>query len=217
MVDYVKKMKRLQEIYSSFPPTKCKVSCGDWCCSKIEKLFDENGNYMSLPMVYSIEFLSILNYLKSQYSEEELHALLDFEKKKPMCVFRDSQNNACTVHKVHPFSCRVYGHKVPPVFWGVETTEENAANIFCENMEVLDEQKAETFRAAYPGYWNELANLSGDFSLFSEKKQAVMMAYAGIPDIKVLGFLEFYYLVNLTDEEFAEKFPAFWDVYSQLM
>lgn len=217
MVDYVEKIKRLQEIYNTFPQTKCKVSCGDWCCSKIEKLFDENGNYMSLPMVYSIEFLNILNYLKKNFSEDEIKKLCDLKNKKPMCVFRDSKNNACRIHQVHPFSCRVYGHKVPPVFWGMETTEENAANIFCKNMEVLDEQKAKVFREAYPGYWEEMASLSSGFSLFSEKKQALMMTHAGISDLKVFGFLEFYYLINLTDEEFAKEFPAFWGIYSQLM
>lgn len=217
MVDYADRLRKLNKIYEAFPETTCKVSCGDWCCSKLEELFDENGNYMSLPMIYSIEYLNILNHLKKKYTQEQIDSFADFNNKKPMCCFRDSANNACRIHTVHPFSCRVYGHRVPPIFWGVTATQEMADNIFCPNMKVLDEEKAKAFRESYPSFWEELASLSSGFSLFSEKKQEVMMRVAGIPDIKVLGWLEFHYLVRLSDEEFGEKFEEFWKTYSNLM
>ena len=132
--DYTDKIKQLQDLYDSIPPTKClETSCADWCCSRLPSAVNEKGHFISLPLIYSIEFLNIKEYVHKNLSSRQVQEFTDYNNKKPLCCFKDPGSPGCLVYPVRPFTCRVYGRRVPPIFFGIEYPSEAAESIFCSN------------------------------------------------------------------------------------
>ena len=109
-----KGLAKLKKIYAKLPKTKC-LKCGE-CCS-----------WYRVKPVYSIEYLNILNYIKKQFPQDDIPRFYilakmnlgieqrykDTKKKPPRnwrpCIFFDTENKICRIHKCKPFVCRVYG------------------------------------------------------------------------------------------------------------
>jgi Fe-S-cluster containining protein len=217
LVNFEDKLLLLNNLYQKLPETKCREKCGNWCCSKLKVLCDERGNFVSLPLVYSIEFKNIQNYLLNNFKDEEIKQFTDMKNKSLTCIFRDNENNRCQIYDVEPFSCRVYGHRVPPFFWGIDYPPKMAENIYCKDMEILDYSKEAQFINEYRSYWDTLALLSRDFSLFSKEKREIIKEVTGVDDIKILGWLEYNFLITASLDWFKANFANFWKIHGSLL
>lgn len=110
-----KQFARLHTVYSTMPATKgCMEnlgSCKGWCCK------------IQTPQFLYSEFLLAWNYIQRKWDDEEVLDL--FEKcminavdSNPSkgCVFFDEKSCLCTIHKVRPYNCRIYGITPPEEF-----------------------------------------------------------------------------------------------------
>ena len=76
--DIPNKLARLKALYSSIPPTEClESSCADWCCSRLPEAIDKGGHFISLPLIYSIEFLNIRDHVEKNLSKKEKNEFLN--------------------------------------------------------------------------------------------------------------------------------------------
>lgn len=204
--------KELKEIYDSMPKTTClKSECSNWCCSKLPEAVDENGVFMPLPLVYGVEFLNILKYLRKK-STSQPHEIYDFSKSTTLCPFKDKDSTNCSIYEVRPYSCRVYGRKVPPVFWGVEVPYEQAKAIFCKDVRIDEAEKQIQFIQDYPGIWSKLAKLSFKYSPFTPWQKNIFETKIGSKDILVFAFGEFYFLTGQSYEWYTQYFKDYWEV-----
>ncbi|OVE74093.1 hypothetical protein BVX93_00510 [bacterium B13(2017)] len=205
------KFEKLNNIYLLLPSTTChKESCANWCCTKLESKIDEHGIYMPLPLVYGIEYLNILDYLLKEYGSKVIEEKFDFLKKTRLCPFKDSKSRRCLIYPVRPFSCRIYGRKVPPIFWGVKVPPKQAKSVFCPDMSVDESEKQKQFLKEYPKMWNTLAELSYDYSPFTEWQKMILQEKIGVPVILVLAFGEYYFLSKQSKEWYQNYFKTYW-------
>lgn len=206
--------KEIEKIYYLMPSTTChESSCSNWCCTKMLSQNDKDENiFMPLPLVYGIEYLYILNYLKIKYPNKKISELFDFSKKSTLCPFKEEKTKYCLIYPVRPFSCRVYGRRVPPVFWGTTVTLEQANAIFCKNMTEDETHKKQTFDKEYPKIWIKLAELSYKFSPFSNEQKQYLMKLINFPTILVLAFGEYYFLTMQNSEWYENNFLAYWKI-----
>lgn len=203
--------EQLNSIYNSLPATTChKESCANWCCTKLESKLDEHGIFMPLPLVYGIEYLNILNYLLKEHSEEFLAEHFDFSKKSRLCPFKDKESRRCLIYPVRPFSCRIYGRKVPPIFWGVKVSPKQAKSVYCEHMSIDEPDKQKKFLKKYPKMWNTLAELSFKHSPFTDWQKEILQIKIGVPVILILAFGEFYFLTKQSKEWYQNYFTTYW-------
>ena len=201
----------LQTLYDAMPKTTCqKQSCASWCCTKLERSVDQEGQFMPLPLVYGAEYTHIFNYLKSRYTEREIGRRFNFSRDSRVCPFKDKLSAKCLIYPVRPFSCRVYGRKVPPVFWGVTVPAEQAASVACSDMTVDEPEKLESFNQSYPGMWQILSKLSVLQNPFSQAQRESIQRAIGVPYILVLAFGEFYNLQTKSLKWFKENFASYW-------
>jgi len=207
----------LNNLYKKLPLTQCAEKCGTWCCTKLKELCDDQGNFLSLPLVYSIEFQNIRSYLINNFTKEEISKLLDIKNKALKCAFHDAEKKICLINEVKPFSCRVYGHRVPPFFWGIKYPEHYAENIYCKNMKILDYQEEASFMREYKKCWDTLALLSKNFSLFTSDQRAIIKKTLGVDDIKILGWLEYNFLINNSLDWYKTNFSTFWKIHGSLL
>ena len=106
---------QLEKIYDAMPQTICKkTTCAMGCCTKLESFVDKDGNFMPLPLVYGVEYVFILRFLEKKFGKIFL-THFDFSRKTRTCPFKDKESHLCLIYPVRPFTCRVYGRKVPPV------------------------------------------------------------------------------------------------------
>ncbi len=204
--------RELEEIYALIPGSTCmESSCSNGCCTKKESPRDADGMFMPLPLVYTVEYLYILDYLNRQFPLTPLEAHFDFSKAARLCPFKDPETRNCRIYEVRPFSCRMFGRKLPPVFWGVEVSEKQAMGVFCPNLRIDEEARQDDFLNAYPRLWDMLAHLSLIESPFSPKKTEILEKVTGIPVILILSFGEFYRLCHMDVKEFGETFPGYWE------
>ncbi|MBN2143843.1 MAG: hypothetical protein JW774_04380 [Candidatus Aureabacteria bacterium] len=202
--------KQLEQIYEAMPATACKkTSCATWCCTKLESFVDKEGNFMPLPLVYGVEYVNILQFLEKAFGKE-WYSRFDFSKKTRTCPFKKTDDHQCLIYPVRPFTCRVYGRSVPPVFWGIQISPEEAEIIRCENMEVTEPEKIPHFNEVYPQMWTKLAELSMEISPFTEKQKQIFESN-GV-QIMVLAFGEFFFLAHQTAKWLAQDFQAYWKI-----
>jgi len=204
-------------IYNKVPPTKCmKSSCGDWCCTKLDQAKDSSGNFMSLPLVYTIEFETILDYLKENFKENEVEKFRYPEAKSQKCVFRT--NRGCAIYPVRPFSCRVYGRKVPDVLWGMELPEGAAEAVNCPDCVTVDNKNEEQFiNRDYLKIWDKLYGLSCGIPILSAECRHVFRSVTGLEELVVLGWIERNELLRKDKKWFQKHFPSWWESYSRLL
>lgn len=204
--------KEIEEIYALIPASTCmKTSCSNECCTKKESPRDAGGIFMPLPLIYTAEYLYILDYLNKQFPFTPLETLFDFSKSGRLCPFKDPETRNCKIYEVRPFSCRMFGRKLPPVFWGMEVTEKQAEGVFCADLRIDEENRQKDFLHAYPHVWDMLAQLSLLESPFSPKKTEIIEKATGIPALLILSFGEFYKLCHMDVKEFEETFPGYWE------
>jgi len=185
----------LRALLDSVPPTQCvKTDCGDWCCTKLDSACDNNGHFMSLPLIYSIEFYAIAHYIFNNFSDDEQSRFFYSEQKERKCVFRN--NGGCLIYPVRPFSCRVYGREVPDVFWGIEYPKGSAASINCPNCHAKDHEAESDFVARYPKALTDVT---------------------GFDEIIILGWYERCELLAANTGWFNQQFASWWQTYSQLL
>lgn len=204
--------RELEEIYELIPGSTCMENfCSNDCCTKKETPRDAGGIFMPLPMVYTVEYLYILHYLKKCFPLTPVETLFDFSKTTRLCPFKDPKTRNCKIYEVRPFSCRMFGRKLPPVFWGMEVTEKQAEGVFCPNLKIDEENRQYDFLHVYPHLWDMLAQLSLIGSPFSPKKTEVLEKVTGIPALLILSFGDFYKLCHMDDQEFEQAFPIYWE------
>jgi len=213
-----KKLKQLQELYDSIPPTEClETSCADWCCSRLSSALDEKGHFISLPLIYSIEFLNIQDFVTKNFTKKQKEEFYDYNLKKPLCCFKDRQCPVCLIYPARPFTCRVFGRRVPPIFWGMEYPPEAVDQIFCKNCRVLDKEKEKTFTDRFPIYWQRLEELSSSVSVFSHDQLEAIHEVSNIKDIYITGWKEFALLSRATPEWIRKNFADFWKTHGNLL
>ena len=95
---------RLQALYDQVPATRCANS-GE-CCVLTEEEFD--NDYATMFPLYSAEYRNIVEFVKSNFSEERQRQLLDFTEERPRrCPFL-GPDHRCTIYPVRPLICRTY-------------------------------------------------------------------------------------------------------------
>ena len=95
---------RLQALYDQVPATRCANS-GE-CCVLTEEEFD--NDYATMFPLYSAEYRNIVEFVKSNFSEERQRQLLDFTEERPRrCPFLGSDHR-CTIYPIRPLICRTY-------------------------------------------------------------------------------------------------------------
>jgi Fe-S-cluster containining protein len=101
----------LHSIYNTIPKTKgClenlteKECCKAWCC-RIQN-----------PQLLYSEFLLIWDYVSRNFNDDDIcelfrRSMFNAISTSPSkgCVFFDKNTYKCTIHKVRPFNCRIYG------------------------------------------------------------------------------------------------------------
>ena len=211
------KINEVFSIYKKVPSTKCmKSSCGDWCCTKLDQAKDESGKFMSLPLIYTIEFETILDYLKEKFNENEIENFCYPKEKSQKCVFRTNQG--CAIYPVRPFSCRVYGRKVPDVLWGMKLPDGAAEAVNCPDCRVVDNKKEEQFICRdYLRIWDKLYELSSGIPIISPDCRAVFKSVTGLDDLVILGWIERNELLRKDVKWFKTNFFSWWEYYSRLL
>jgi len=216
--EYENELLALNNLYNSIPPTRClKTECSNWCCSRLPSAVNKEGNFISLPLIYSIEYINIKKFVYEHFSKEEIKEFFNYDNKKRLCCFKDINSPNCKIYPVRPFTCRVFGRKVPPIFWGIEYPPEAVDNIYCENCEVVDKNKEKEFIDKFPSYWQILAGLSVRVSVFDREKLNRMNKVAGVNNIFILGWKEFALLDNASIEWIEKEFSRFWEIHKKLL
>lgn len=201
----------LEKIYSLMPATTCtKTECALQCCTKKKQVMDRNDNFMPLPMVYGAEFLNILNWLQKKHQNNSIENIYDFSTKSRVCPFKDHKSFRCEIYQVRPFSCRLFGRRVPPFIWGVEVSEEQINGIYCPDMKIDEPDRIMKFNTAYQGIWDDLALMTIKEQLFSEHALKILEKETGFPVLLIMGFGEFYFLSTRPDEWWDNHFYTYW-------
>ena len=212
------KLKELKDLYATIPATKClKTSCADWCCSRLPEAVSDSGHFISLPLVYSIEFLDIREYIYSHFSKKDINEFYDYSSKKPLCCFKDPETPGCLVYPVRPFTCRVFGRRVPPIFWGMDYPPEAVDRIFCPNLSISDKQEEIRFLDRYPLFWEKLSSLSASVSVFSKEQLQAIHEVSDVEDLYITGWKEFALLSSSTPDWLKKNFAEFWKIHGNLL
>lgn len=213
------KITALHEMYKKVPATKCLESyCGDWCCTKLASSKDEQGNFMSLPLIYSIEYYSIAEYVLKHFSPDEQEAFFNPDKKTEKCVFRKSgKNGGCSIYPVRPFSCRTYGRSVPDIFWGLQYPKGSARAVDCPDCVHMDCSNEKKFIAEYPLMWDTLRQLSQGLISVPELGKEIVKEISGNDEFMILGWQERNKLLSENKNWFKSCFKKWWKTFSQLL
>ncbi len=218
--DVQSRIKELCRIYDIIPPTRCvETSCADWCCTKLDSAKDSGGNFMSLPLIYTVEYFAIIDYLRRHFSSDEIFSMMHPAIKSEKCVFRRSgENGGCMIYPVRPYSCRVYGRTVPDYFWGIEYPADSAASIDCVNCHPVDKQKEQQFvEKHYKSVWSKLQRWSQDLPVVQPSSQKIFQAVTGMDTVLILGWLERNVLFARNADWFDKSFKQWWQTYSELL
>jgi Fe-S-cluster containining protein len=207
-------LSHLEAIYARMPRTAClREDYSNECCTKRPSPLDEDGVFMPLPLVYGVEYINIRRFLeKPEIVGPRFAERFDFSGKHRLCPFKDPETRRCRIYPSRPFSCRVFGREVPPVFWGVEVAPEQARAVYCADLREEEPEKAAAFRKEYPALWNELAALTFLCSPFPADVRAVLERKIGTPEILVAAFGEYHRLCEHDAAWFEEYFEEYWKV-----
>ncbi|MCK5706782.1 MAG: YkgJ family cysteine cluster protein [Candidatus Aureabacteria bacterium] len=213
-----KKIEQLEGLYKTIPKTQCtKTTCADWCCSRLPTAVNADGLFISLPLIYSIEFLNIKKFITENFQKKDIEEFYDYNSKRPLCSFKDPKSPGCLIYPVRPFTCRVFGRCVPPVFFGMEYPPEAANEIFCPHLKIMDKDKEKVFQDRFPVYWTELANLSASVSVFTIEQLDAIHRVSDVHDIFITGWKEFALLTSATPLWLEKNFASFWKAHGNLL
>lgn len=209
-------MMNLDAFYEKVPNTTCtKTSCASWCCTKLASSEGDAQRFMPLPLIYSVEYLHIKNFLDEYISDWEHQ--FDFYRMSRVCPFKDPHSPRCRIYPVRPFSCRVYGRKVPPVLWGVKVSPEQISQIECPDVREDEPQKLGSFHAEFESLWWILTKASLETPLFEKDVQPVIAEVTGMPQILILAFGEFLFLQKKDRTWFESHFKEYWETMGNLL
>jgi len=212
--------RQLEGVYNLMPETRCnKTSCASWCCTKLESSKDAEGFFMPLPLVYAIEYLHIRDHLDRHHADWRSDGSFRLNRESRVCPFKDPYSPRCRIYPVRPFSCRVYGRRIPPVFWGMEVDPSQALSVFCPDTVVTEPEKVTAFDAIFPKTWQWLTKLSALVDLFeNESITKTIKDVTGGGIILILAFGEFDFLARKKNPKwFTEHFPAYWKKTSRVL
>ncbi len=214
-----KRISLLTKIYSTIPDTKCvKTECGDWCCTKLDESKDTDGNFMSLPLIYTIEYYAILRFIEKNFSRNEAERLCNPDVKTQKCVFRRSGENAgCMIYPVRPFSCRVYGRTVPDIFWGLEYPSGAAKIIDCADCIPENGDREAEFIKRYSGIWDDLRDMSFGLPVVADDCAEIFKGLSGNNEILILGWYERNELLRQKLPWFKNGFVDWWNIFKNLL
>ncbi len=213
------KISRLQQLYRSIPPTQCgRTDCGDWCCTKLDSAKDKAGNYMSLPLIYTIEYYTIAQYVNKHFSARQRRAYFIPDKKDAMCVFRKQGDaGGCMIYPVRPFSCRVYGRAVPDIFWGIEYPKGSAKAVECPDCVPVNRKDEDRFLGRYCAVWDTLLELSCGLPVIPQGCDEIFRSVTGLDAFIIMGWYERNELLSKDRAWFDTQFEQWWNIYSNLL
>lgn len=214
------RIRNLKKMFKQVPPTQCmKTSCGDWCCSKLDSAKDADGCFMSLPLIYTIEYYAIIDYLNKNFSETQVRNLMHPSWKSEKCVFRISGDTpGCMIYPVRPFSCRVYGRTVPDYFWGIEYPQGAAQAVDCPHCVPVDTNVEQRFiDKEYVRIWQQLQSLSIGLPVVQADCSELFSRMTGLTDLLILGWIERNELISRDTSWFESSFASWWKTYSELL
>lgn len=178
-----KKISELNQIYRQVPQTRCN-QCGT-CCEKI-----------GVPLVYSIEYLNMMQYLNSPSNKDtkiRIHAiamkgkaLLEQKRKEdgsdnneinPLmmrwCPALDPKTRLCSIYESRPLNCRVYGldrwYKKKSQDWTRETGQS-----VCFQVKISEEDRTEQWngKESINSFYEQLNQLS-TYPYIDEEKNTI--------------------------------------------
>lgn len=209
-------IKSVRRLLDSVPPTYCTKSyCANWCCTKLAEASDKAGNFMSLPLIYNIEYYAIAEYIQKIFTHDEQQRMFYPKKKPRTCVF--FRDKGCAIYPVRPFSCRVYGRSVPDVFWGIEYPKGSAQAIDCPDCQVVDEDAEHRFLKQYRDIWNELYRLSTGLPVVPDDVVLLVQQITGMHELLIMGWCERNELLGNNQSWYRDSFANWWNIHSQLM
>ena len=210
---YIEKLARL---YSSIPNTRClRDDCRRQCCSKLEESMPSTGRFMSLPLIYSVEYWNIDGYIRENFSSDDWERFYDTERCKKLCVFFDESGSHCRIYPARPLACRLFGLDLPNYLWGMEFSKEAMNAVYCKDLEVLEPEKYKKFIEHYYDLWDLMALWSIDNPVLTKEQSAVLKERNGFDNLYLLGWTEFNRLRFSSLEWLKENIVEFWKDYRQ--
>ncbi|MDA0709476.1 MAG: YkgJ family cysteine cluster protein [bacterium] len=122
---------RLNTLYDQIPGVSCE-GCDHpgKCCELTQSEWD--ADYATMYPLYAVEYLNIVDYVRTHFGSERQRELLSIVDERPMrCPFL-TDSGGCSIHPVRPLTCRTYG---------------------VLNNEVQVEAAAEANKADLPKFW----------------------------------------------------------------
>jgi Fe-S-cluster containining protein len=209
-------LAKLCRLYSSIPETRClRDDCRKLCCSKINEAAPPNGKFMSLPLVYSIEYWNIDEYIRQNFTPDDCERFRDTERHEKLCVFFDQTNSLCRIYPARPLSCRLFGLKLPGLLWGLRFDKEAMDAVYCKGLEVLADEKYKEFIRHYCGLWDLMAVWSVENPVLTDEQSKITKEKIGSDNLYLLGWSEFNRLRCSSAEWLKENIGDFWQDYRQ--
>lgn len=140
--------EELEAIYARVPSVSCEgCSKPGSCCELTQEEWD--SDYATMYPLYVVEYLNIVDYVRTHFDQETQQARLSFADERPKrCPFL-TDVGGCSIHSVRPLTCRTYGvlNRAQQVEEAAETRKENlpkfwvSAYLSTERYTVCDETK----------------------------------------------------------------------------
>ena len=206
----------LYELYSWVPQTQClRSDCRKQCCSKTDESVMPNGKFMSLPLIYSVEYWNIDSYIRENLGHDVWEKFYMPKQRSRLCVFFDEASLNCTIYPARPLSCRLFGLDLPNTLWGLEFEQEAMKNILCKSIKMIEPEKYKQFVKNYQRIWERMAILSVRNPVLTKEQSQAVKEQIGYEDIYLLGWLEFNRLRFSNKEWFKKELGNFWSDYEQ--
>ncbi len=209
-------LAKLGRLYSSIPETRClREDCRRQCCSKTSEAASPGGKFMSLPLLYSIEYWNIDRYVRENFVPDDCEQFCDTERNEKLCVFFDEVSSLCKIYPARPLSCRLFGLKLPNSLWGLQFDREAMNAIYCKDLEVPADGKYREFIEHYHGLWDLMAVWSVANPVLTDEQSRIVKEKIGSDNLYLLGWSEFNRLRFSSLEWLKENIGDFWQDYRQ--
>jgi Fe-S-cluster containining protein len=168
--------RALDSIYNQVPSVTCGCDRLGQCCELTEE--EAADDWATMYPLYAVEYLNIVDYVRSHFSPGEQERVLSFDEERPMrCPFL-TEAGGCSVHPSRPLICRAYGivskeqvmetrdrleGEVPSIW--LRAFERNESCTVCSHTEVEEPDKVPAHAECIATfvYDYELLNLSKTF------------------------------------------------------
>ena len=214
--------EQLNILYSQVPATACD-NCGH-CCQLSEE--ERKRGWVTMYPLYALEYLNILEFVRTQLPEGRREELLRFREEWPLrCPFRDDSLPGCIIYPVRPLVCRTYGVLGPeeieeavrrfgggmPAGW-IETFRRWEGSLVCPRVRVLEPEKLPSYMEGriHFRYMTLLEKLNERVCLPQEDRREEFRRISGRERVIRWTWGGFNALVRSPDGWFREEFLGYW-------